>query len=173
MKYALLGLGLALLSAGSWSQELPFSLPYLQAGGFGCHACHGVYADGGMQVGGNIRGASLADLERSLHEQPTMRALAAALDATSKASIVDYLQQLAELPLLRLHLGQEHWQQEPVVAGQWMQILVYNAELQPVVLDLSDLGLEKVTLRARAEHSFVWQAQTGSYQLGTYQLEIP
>lgn len=173
MKYALFGLGLALWSTGAGSQELPFSLPYLQAGGFGCHACHGVYADGGLQVGGNIRGASLVEFERSLHEQPTMRALAAALDADTKVSIVEYLQQLGDLPLLRLHLGQEHWQQEPVVAGQWMQILAYNTDLEPVVLDLSDLGLGSVTLRPRAEHSLVWLAQTGQFQLGPYQLVIP
>ncbi len=46
-KFIPLSLWLLLLTAALQAKELPFSLEYLQAGGFGCHACHGVYADGG------------------------------------------------------------------------------------------------------------------------------
>ncbi|WP_228013921.1 c-type cytochrome, partial [Vibrio sp. OPT46] len=39
-------------------------------GGYGCIACHGLYGQGGGNVGRNIRGSSLNDLKYSLeHEQ--------------------------------------------------------------------------------------------------------
>lgn len=123
-------------------------------------------------VGGNIRGATHEQLVRSLAEQPTMLALANALSEQQLEAISEYLQQLGEIPLVRLHLGEHHWQQPQLEAGEWVQFVVYNADLQPQELDLSALGLESVSVRARAEHSFMWQAEQGEFAIAQYLLTV-
>ncbi|MDO7674972.1 MAG: hypothetical protein MUQ43_11145 [Reinekea forsetii] len=149
----------AALAAG---QEL-----YLSAGGYGCLVCHGQVAHGAGQVGGMIRGATLAQFQTSLEQVPVMALLAPSLSMTDRLNIVEYLNYLGDLPLVSLTYRDGHWQAQTQVlqVGQWAQLVLYNDSFETQSLDLAALGLATLAVPPLATLDRLWRPTSASFAL--------
>ncbi|MDO6686337.1 MULTISPECIES: hypothetical protein [unclassified Agarivorans] len=114
---------------------------YQTVGGYGCSACHGKYANGAGNVGGNIRGASLKQLNQALENEPTMQLLAPALNAQQRVSLSDYLQALNEMTLIEWNLAEgAKPSQVHLLPNTSHQLVIKNDTFSELLLDVSLLG---------------------------------
>ncbi|MFO6422679.1 c-type cytochrome [Motilimonas sp. KMU-193] len=140
---------------------------YFKAGGYGCAACHGKYANGGNNVGGNIRGADLAKLDRALANEPTMQLLGPTLDEQQRASLVQYLAELDQYQLIEWQLkADSNTVKVTFEQDKPLQLVIFNSTLQAVDLDLTPIGLDSsLTIAAYDTQSVEWQASEPNYTL--------
>jgi cytochrome c553 len=140
---------------------------YFESGGYGCAVCHGLGAEGGGQAGGDIRGASLERLNQSLAENDPMKPLATVLSETDRQNLIDYLTDLAAIPLVQLTFENGQWSglSEPLKVNQRAEIVLYNATFEEQAIDLSALGLGQITLQPLARDRRQWVAQTEQFSL--------
>ena len=124
-------------SADVWLDVTEGERLYREAGGYGCAVCHGQVGDGGGQAGGYIRGASLDQLNESLLTNAPMQPLSSVLSEQDRLNISAYLADLAERPLITARFENGQWvgQAEPVSAGQTVDLVLYNATFEPLVVD--------------------------------------
>lgn len=117
---------------------------YLTIGGYGCAACHGKYANGAGNVGGNIRGASLEQLNHALESEPTMQLLGDALAPEQRVLITHYLASLGAMPLVEWNIGGDtKIRAQQLIPQQLSQLVIKNDTLAVVAVDLSPLELKK------------------------------
>lgn len=135
---------------------------YLTTGGYGCAVCHGPVAEGAGQVGGNIRGANVADLLTSLETVAPMKPLVTILTEENLISLGKYLQNLSDVGLVKLQFDGSSWQGVVEVKQEHMEfdLVIYNASFSEQVFDLTTLGqglqtlaaLERIALRVSADN---------------------
>ncbi|WP_221076464.1 c-type cytochrome [Agarivorans aestuarii] len=117
---------------------------YLTIGGYGCAACHGKYANGAGNVGGDIRGASLEQLNHALENEPTMLLLSDALAPEQRGLIVQYLASLGEMPLVEWSIGEDtDIEAQQLIPNQLSQLVVKNDTLVSIAVDLSPLAINQ------------------------------
>jgi hypothetical protein len=140
---------------------------YLKAGGYGCIVCHGPVANGGGQAGGAIRGATREALDKSLAEQPTMQLLVNALSQDNIADLSNYLESLAQIPLVELVYSDSGWiiTQAPVAKGQTVQMVVFNDSFADLALDLQAFGFALATVTPLDTLVLEWIAEAGTFLL--------
>ena len=162
MRY-LVTLALLLTSAASWADQTLFN----NAGGYGCVACHGKYAHGGNNAGGNIRGASLQALNDALANEPTMQLLGPQLSQPQRESLVSYLASLNQYQMVEWRLSnQASTLKANFLPKQPLQLIIFNGTLNTVSLDLSPLGREgNLTIAAYDTQSVEWQPNADNYSL--------
>ncbi|GMM88812.1 hypothetical protein MTsN2n6_17860 [Vibrio fortis] len=138
-------------------------------GGYGCIACHGLYGQGGGNVGGNVRGSTLADLEYSLKHENTMKLLGDVLSHQDKVNLANYLEYLGAFQLV-------DWIYEDfegskfffsIMNGAKSQLVVFNKTFEPMSIDLSSLAGEHLILRVEPYETqlFEWLPEKGVYEL--------
>ena len=137
---------------------------FRQAGGYGCVACHGMYAQGDGQVGGNIRTKTLADINRALREQPSMQGFASVLSGADRALLAEYLAELNRYELISWTLGVgEPFQQVKVTADAHYQLVITNKGFEPLRLQLTGISEPaQVNIAPYQTLAFAWQVK-GSY----------
>jgi cytochrome c553 len=121
---------------------------YSTAGGYGCAVCHGPVGDGAGQAGGYIRGATLEQLQQSLENNAPMKPLASLFSEGDLKALSSYLGGLAETPLVNLIYSDDGWSGnfEPWQPGQVIDMVVYNATFESVVIDLNNLEIGSIEL---------------------------
>ncbi|MCO7068022.1 Uncharacterised protein [Vibrio cincinnatiensis] len=138
-------------------------------GGYGCIACHGLYGQGGGNVGGNIRGNSLNDLKYSLEHEQTMKLLGDALSEQDKINLAEYMEYLGTFQLV-------DWMYEgtkgallsvSIDSGKKSQLVVLNKMFESMSIDLSPLAGKHLTLRVEPYETqyFEWLPEKGVYEL--------
>ncbi|MCE2571315.1 c-type cytochrome [Motilimonas eburnea] len=147
---------------------------YLKAGGYGCAACHGKYAHGGNNVGGNIRGADLAKLNDALANEPTMQLLGPTLDEQQRASLVQYLAELDQYQLIEWQLKDgSNTVTATFTQDRPLQLVIFNSTLQAVSLDLTPIGQSaSLTITPYDTQSVELQANQPSYTLTINQQKL-
>lgn len=128
------------------------------AGGYGCSTCHGLYAQGGGNVGGNIRGKGLESLNAILEKEPTMQLLGPTLSAEDRQAISVYLESLGKLNLV------EWTVEEPggstsinLKANQTSQLVILNKKFESVELMLpSSISAAPVVINPYETVAFIW-----------------
>ncbi len=170
MKQLIALIVLLLISASSLADE---DL-YLKAGGYGCAACHGKYAHGGNNVGGNIRGATLAKLNQALASEPTMQLLAPTLDLQQRESLVKYLAELDQYQLVEWRLSDEATiTSEDFTDARPLQLVLFNATLKSITLDLTPIGQSTPLIIAPYDtQSVEWHPKQSSYNLTINQQQL-
>lgn len=167
----LLTINLALMSTFALADD---SLQFKQgehlfrtAGGYGCSTCHGMFAQGGGNVGGNIRGATLSDINARLDNEPTMKLLSSALDTDSRESLALYLTKLGKLKLVEWTLeGKPSEVSLSVEPGDTSQLVIFNKTLESASITLTGINPKKtVTIKPYETISYEWTAQPGQFQL--------
>ncbi|WP_406609148.1 c-type cytochrome [Agarivorans sp. JK6] len=117
---------------------------YLTVGGYGCAACHGKYANGAGNVGGNIRGASLEQLNYALENEPTMQLLSDVLAPEQRGLIVQYLDSLGAVQLVEWSIGENtDIKAQQLIPKQLSQLVVKNDTLVSIAVDLSPLAINQ------------------------------
>ncbi|UPW18661.1 hypothetical protein M0C34_21005 [Agarivorans sp. TSD2052] len=134
--YTLLSICLS-LPTKSWADQVL----YRNAGGYGCSACHGKYANGAGNVGGNIRGASLAQLNSALNNEPSMLLLASVLTKQQRRSLSAYLESLGKMHLVEWTISDSFAHSNlNIHIGEPSQLVVKNDTFSSISIDLSPLG---------------------------------
>jgi cytochrome c553 len=129
---------------------------YREAGGYGCAVCHGSVAEGAGQAGGNIRGATLGQLNESLTSNLPMQPLATVLSDQDREDLVAYLNALGQRSLLTARYEANEWTatltgHEP---GNEIDVVLYNATFEQVSISLSLLSKDPIRIEPLA--TFVW-----------------
>ncbi len=134
---------------------------FRNAGGYGCQVCHGLYAHGGNQAGGNIRGATELKLNEALSMQPAMQLLTQVLTPTDIQTIANYLQFLGNTPMIELHFKDGKWQvkKEEYKSGDSVQLVIFNESFSPQTLDLSAIELGEIVVGAMETTGIMWTQQ--------------
>ncbi|WP_299685533.1 cytochrome c [uncultured Vibrio sp.] len=160
---------MAFVGASEDAQVVSGEQLFRTAGGYGCATCHGLYAQGGGSVGGNIRGKSIEDIDASLTNEPTMLLLNDILSAENKQDLARYLEMLGDSQLVEWNIETESKQSTATIKkGQQAQLVVVNKSFESVSIDVSGLSpTEQTLVVAPYETKAVnWQPQVGHYQLG-------
>jgi len=172
----LLALCLGLLGFNSAAQQSDAASSgeqiYQTAGGYGCKACHGEFANGGGNVGGNIRGANLQQLQQALSNEPTMQLLKDNLSEQDQLQLIAYLQQLGSYQLLEWTLGEQDSHQKQTIEAKSAQLVVTNRSFNSAELSLEGLGQgQSLVLDPYASKAVLWLPKPGQYRL-QYQQQI-
>ncbi|USD59000.1 hypothetical protein J4N45_10705 [Vibrio sp. SCSIO 43140] len=164
--------GMFSLSLYTYASEYTISAgesTFRTIGGYGCIACHGLYGQGGGNVGGNIRGSSLSELKYSLEHEQTMKLLGNALSEQDKINLADYMEYLGTFQLV-------DWMYEgtkgallsvSIDSGKKSQLVVLNKTFEAMSIDLSPLAGKHLTLRVEPYETqhFEWLPEKGVYEL--------
>lgn len=137
------------------------------AGGYGCVACHGLYAQGGGNIGGNIRDHSLSQINGALKNEPTMQLLGKALSSEDKRLLAGYLQALGELRLVEWTIDSESsYQKVSVGKGVTSQLVVLNKTFEPLTLSLESIrsGVS-ISVEPYATEAIKWTTEAGVIRL--------
>jgi cytochrome c553 len=128
------------------------------AGGYGCSTCHGMYAHGGGNVGGNIRGKTLEQLNTRLDNEPTMQLLSSVLSPDDRRLLAHYLAELNKYQLIEWVLEESAGNTiGKLESDKPVQLVIFNKLLTPVSLDLSATGQQSpVTIKPYQTRAFNW-----------------
>lgn len=141
---------------------------FRSVGGYGCIACHGLYGQGGGNIGGHVRGNTLEDLEHSLKHEETMKLLGDALSHQDKVNLANYLEYLGTLQLVDwIYEDFQGSQFFSIEDGVKSQLVVFNKTFQSILIDLSPLADEHLILRVEPYETqlFEWLPDKGTYEL--------
>ena len=129
---------------------------YREAGGYGCAVCHGSVAEGAGQAGGNIRSATLGQLNESLTSNLPMQPLATVLSEQDREDLVAYLNALGQRSLLTARYEGDEWTATLMgqVSNNNVDVVLYNATFEQVVVSLPLLSQEPIRIEPLA--TFVW-----------------
>ncbi|PJC87324.1 hypothetical protein CSW98_05325 [Vibrio sp. HA2012] len=137
------------------------------AGGYGCVACHGQFAQGGGNIGGNIRNHSLSQINDALQHEPTMQLLNKALSAEDKRLLAGYLQALGQARLVEWTIDSESsYQKVSVDKGIVSQLVILNKTFEPLELSLEFIrpGLS-LFVEPYATEAIQWMTKPGVIRL--------
>lgn len=143
---------------------------YQNAGGYGCSACHGAFAQGGGNVGSNIRGKSLQSINDALENELSMQLLANSVTPSMREDIAAYLQSLGELQLVEWVIESEPKQQLLTIdADKTSQLVIQNRSFTTLTINLTGISEQSVVLEPYQTKAYQWQSQTGTLVLSDQQ----
>lgn len=144
------------------------------AGGYGCVACHGQFANGAGNVGGNIRGKTLNDINDSLANEPTMQLLASTLSNDDRLNLAAYLEALGQITLVEWTIEETSTNSTVTIdADSPAQLVVFNKLFEPVELSLPQLTSEKtVQLNPYETKAIDWTPSKGVITLNYNQSHL-
>jgi len=137
------------------------------AGGYGCSTCHGMFAQGGGNVGGNIRGTTLEDINTRLNNEPTMQLLADALSTEQRELLAFYLGEMGKLQLVEWIIEDKPTEATITIeAEKPSQLVIFNKRFEPVSLTLLSVNpQEKVQINPYETKAYEWKPESGTTQL--------
>ncbi|WP_165313970.1 c-type cytochrome [Vibrio ziniensis] len=144
------------------------------AGGYGCIACHGLYANGAGNVGGNIRGKTLDDINHSLANEPTMQLLSSALSNMDRLNLAVYLEALGKISLVEWTIEDKATSSTITIESDTpAQLVIFNKLFEPVELTLPQLTPEQtVQLNPYETKAVDWIPSKGVYTLNYNQSQL-
>lgn len=133
---------------------------FLTAGGLGCMACHGPYAEGDSGIGPFNRGVGEEAIRAALASIEPMMQLREELTDEQIKQIAAYYEWLGQLKLVKTLVKRgrflpNHLRVHP---GTRIQLVVNNASVAPHRFVSDDMGFEPVTVAGREAADFVWVA---------------
>lgn len=161
----LLSISLCLISTQTIAQSVDtFSQGetiFRKAGGYGCSTCHGLFAHGGGNVGGNIRGKTLAQINQRLDNEPTMQLLSAELSAQDRQLLADYLAELGKRQLLEWEISDTAADSVVTLSNSApVQLVITNKLLTPITVNLNAIGITvPATIQPYETQAYDWQPQ--------------
>jgi mono/diheme cytochrome c family protein len=140
---------------------------YQTAGSYGCAACHGQFAQGGGNIGGNIRNHSLEQINTALRQQPVMQLLDKALSSDDRIQLASYLKSLGQYQLVEWTIeGDESYHKISVKKEDNSQLVIFNKTFEPLALSLEPIRSDAtIDLPPYATESFRWKTKPGLIRL--------
>ncbi|MEZ9946804.1 c-type cytochrome [Vibrio breoganii] len=137
------------------------------AGGYGCSTCHGLFAHGGGNVGGNIRGKTLQDINSSLEHESTMKLLSDVLTVKDRQALAMYLNTLGNLPLVEWTIDDKETDIEvSIIQGTPSQLVIFNKLFEPLSLTLSPISsAAEITIKPYETVAVEWTPEPGLIEL--------
>ncbi len=144
------------------------------AGGYGCTACHGLFANGAGNAGGDIRGKTLDDINTSLTEEFTMRLLADVLSEDDRQNLALYLEALGQLNLVEWNIEDKASSSTITVAPDApAQLVIFNKLFEPIELTLPEsISTQTVQLEPYETKAFEWTPNKGVVTLNYNQNNV-
>ena len=142
---------------------------FLTAGGVGCVACHGPYAEGDVGIGPYNRGMDEAAIRRALAESEEMAFLQDELSDSEIEQVAAYYAALGKQMLVKTRLVRGRFVPDTirVEPNAKIQLVIDNRgpEIRRIVSD--DLQIATLSVPARASQDLVWTApaSSGSYMI--------
>jgi hypothetical protein len=129
---------------------------YRDAGGYGCAVCHGSVAEGAGQAGGNVRGATLSQLNDSLETNAPMQPLSDVLTMSDRENLVAFLGELSQRTLMTAEFDGVQWTASYKQANdsKTTDIILYNRTFELIEISLPALQTASITIEPLA--TFVW-----------------
>jgi len=116
------------------------------AGGYGCSTCHGMFAQGGGNIGGDVRGKGIDKLNSALEKEPTMLLLSNVLNREQRKLLSSYLIELGKMPSVEWIIDdQVTGNSASIKKGVLSQLILVNKRLETI----------KVALPFVAKSSFI------------------
>lgn len=116
------------------------------AGGYGCSTCHGMFAQGGGNVGGDVRGKGIDKINIALEKEPTMQLLSNALNLEQRELLASYLIELGKMPSVEWIIDDKvTFSSASIQGGSLSQLILVNKRLETI----------KIALPLVAESSFI------------------
>lgn len=137
------------------------------AGGYGCVVCHGQFAQGGGNAGGNIRDHSLSQIDYALQNEATMQLLDKALSPDDKMLLAGYLKTLGQFRLVEWTIeGEPSYSKVSLEREVASQLVIFNKTFEPLELSLEAIrsGVN-LSVEPYATESFKWTTQPGVIRL--------
>lgn len=133
---------------------------FLTAGGLGCAACHGRYAEGDIGIGPNNRGMNEAKVRAALDSVPPMKILRDELSDAEIKEVAAYVEWLGQLKLVKTLVKRGHFVPEriEIYPGTKIQLVVNNASIEPHKFVSDNMKIEPVTVQGRQNMDIVWEA---------------
>ncbi|MDG3084995.1 hypothetical protein P7F88_02365 [Vibrio hannami] len=142
------------------------------AGGYGCSTCHGLFATGSGNVGGNIRGKTLKEINTVLDTEPTMKLLSEALDEQDRQLLALYLGDLGGIPSIEWVIEDKPTTLTvSIEQGKESELVVFNKVLQTLSLSLPNISTDPLTINPYETKAIRWVPEIGQIQL-SYQQNI-
>lgn len=140
---------------------------YQTAGGYGCVACHGQFAQGGGNVGGNIRNHSPQQINTALQKQPLMQLLDKALSTEERMQLASYLKTVGEYQLIEWTIESDtSYQKVSFEKDGPKQLVIFNKTFEPMELALESITSgATLTIQPYATESYRWTAKPGIARL--------
>ncbi|UGA56541.1 hypothetical protein [Vibrio sp. VB16] len=146
------------------------------AGGYGCSTCHGLFAQGGGNAGGNIRGKGLDALNLILEKEPTMKLLGPTLTTEDRRLLSIYVGELGTLNLVEWTIEKEEvLQNGEFVANTDNQLVILNKTFEPVELNLLGfINRNTVSINPYETKAFKWNPDGNALDLkpSNYELRV-
>ncbi len=144
------------------------------AGGYGCSACHGLFANGAGNVGGNIRGKTLEDINHSLANEPTMMLLASALSNGDKENLALYLQTLGKIHLVEWTIEEKPMDfNVSIKPDKPTQLVLFNKTFEAIDLNLSkSITEQSIQLSPYETKALEWTPSIGVIKLNYNQSHL-
>lgn len=142
---------------------------FLNAGGVGCVACHGLYAEGDVGIGPYNRGFSETRILRALAKVDAMKFLGEALNATQTKQVAAYYDWLGKHQLIKTVTvkGLFFPAKIRVHPGAAIQLVVRNQGAQSHQYSSSDMDIGTLDIAGRQAADVAWTApsQEGVFKL--------
>jgi hypothetical protein len=144
------------------------------AGGYGCSTCHGLFAQGGGNVGGNIRGKALSDINASLNNEPTMLLLNDVLTTDDRKSLEQYLKELGNMPLVDWTIDNEASEVKiSLEKGVPSQLVILNKQIETLKIDISPISdTPEIIINPYETQVYEWTPEPGIIKLNYKQNKI-
>lgn len=133
---------------------------FLTAGGVGCAACHGRYAEGDVGIGPNNRGMNEAKIRAALASVLPMKILREELSDAEIKEVAAYVEWLGQLKLVKTLVKRGHFVPEriEIYPGTRIQLVVNNASIEPHKFASDAMKIEPVTVEGRQSMDVMWEA---------------
>lgn len=142
---------------------------FLTAGGVGCVACHGRYAEGDIGIGSYNRGRNETAIRSALDRVKEMKFLADEMTDSEIKQVAAYYESLGAQLLVKTRVVRGLFVPDRVSVhpGTRVQLVVGNRDPAARRFSSSANGIEAFSVPGRSEVDFVWLApkQEGFYDL--------
>ena len=149
---------------------------FLTAGGVGCMACHGPYAEGDTGIGPYNRGVGEATIRAALASIEPMKMLREELSDAQIKQIAAYYEWLGQLKLVKTLIKRgrfipDHIEVHP---GTRIQLVLNNAGSASRHFVSTNMRIDPITVEAREAADIVWSApdKEGTFSLACADCEI-
>lgn len=133
---------------------------FLTAGGVGCAACHGPYAEGDVGIGPYNRGMDYPAIRNAIASVEDMAFLADELTDIELQQIAAYYLHLGKMQLVKALAKRGRFVPDRVMVhpGTRVQLVVQNSSRRPQTFASDDMGFGEVTVSGREDLAVEWQA---------------
>jgi hypothetical protein len=137
------------------------------AGGYGCSICHGMFAQGGGNVGGDVRGKGIDKINIALEKEPTMQLLSSALDLEQRNLLASYLIELGKMPSVEWIIDDKvTFRSVPIKKGTLSQLVLVNKRLETIRLALPFIAESSfIEIKPYETKAVQWTPEEGTIEL--------